>query len=94
MSASRFRALPFGLRFALRDLLGDPRGFGIFIACIVIGVAAISGVSGLARSLSEGLAREGRTILGGDASFSMVARDFTPEQRASSRRAVVSRRFR
>ena len=82
MSASRFRALPFGLRFALRDLLGDPRGFGIFIACIVIGVAAISGVSGLARSLSEGLAREGRTILGGDASFSMVARDFTPEQRA------------
>jgi putative ABC transport system permease protein len=82
MSASRFRALPFGLRFALRDLLGDPRGFGIFIACIVIGVAAISGVSGLARSLSEGLAREGRTILGGDASFSMVAREFTPEQRA------------
>lgn len=82
MSASRFRALPFGLRFALRDLLGDPRGFGIFIACIVIGVAAISGVSGLARSLSEGLAREGRTILGGDASFSMVARDFTPEQRS------------
>lgn len=82
MSASRFRALPFGLRFALRDLLGDPRGFGIFIACIVIGVAAISGVSGLARSLSEGLAREGRTILGGDASFSMVARAFTPEQRA------------
>lgn len=75
-------ALPFGLRFALRDLLGDPRGFGVFIACIVIGVAAISGVSGLSRSLSEGLAREGRTILGGDASFSLVARDFSPEQRA------------
>lgn len=86
MAASRFNArllaLPFGLRFALRDLLGDPRGFGIFIACIVIGVAAISGVSGLSRSLGEGLAREGRTILGGDASFSMVARSFPPEQRA------------
>ncbi|MGJ0509463.1 MAG: ABC transporter permease [Methylocystis sp.] len=86
MSASRlgarFSALPFGLRFALRDLLGDRRGFGVFIACIVIGVAAISGVSGLSRALTEGLAREGRSILGGDASFSMVARDFAPEQLA------------
>ncbi|MCX7900083.1 MAG: ABC transporter permease, partial [Methylocystis sp.] len=69
-------------RFALRDLLGDPRGFGIFIACIVIGVAAIAGVSGLSRSLTEGLAREGRTILGGDASFSLVSRELSPEQRA------------
>lgn len=82
MQAARFNRLPFGLRFALRDLLGDPRGFGIFMACIVIGVAAISGVSGLSRSLAEGLAREGRTILGGDASFSLVAREFSPEQRA------------
>ena len=75
-------ALPFGLRFALRDLLGDPRGFRIFIACIVIGVAAISGVSGLSRALSQGLAREGRTILGGDASFAVVSRELTPDQRA------------
>ena len=82
MSALRFGALPFALRFALRDLLGDPRGFGVFIACIVIGVAAISGVSGLSRSLAQGLAREGRTILGGDASFSLVSREFSPEQRA------------
>ncbi|MBG0793810.1 FtsX-like permease family protein [Methylocystis sp. H62] len=81
MKPMRFAALPFALRFALRDLLGDPRGFGVFIACIVIGVAAISGVSGLSRSLAQGLAREGRTILGGDASFSLVSREFSPEQR-------------
>lgn len=81
--ASPLQRLPFALRFALRDLLGDPRGFGVFIACIVIGVAAISGVSGLSRALSDGLAREGRTILGGDASFSLVYRDFTPEERAA-----------
>lgn len=79
--APRFRSLPFGLRFALRDLLGDPRGFSVFIACIMIGVAAISGVSGLSRSLATGLAREGRTILGGDAAYSLVAREITPEQR-------------
>ncbi len=74
--------LPFGVRYALRDLSADPRGFGIFIACIVIGVAAISGVAGLSRSLAEGLAREGRTILGGDASFSLVARELSAQQRA------------
>jgi len=82
MTTRRFAGLPFGLRFALRDLLGDPRGFGVFIACVVIGVAAISGVSGLSRSLAQGLAREGRTILGGDASFSVVARELTADQRA------------
>ena len=79
---SKIQKLPFALRFALRDLLGDPRGFGVFIACIVIGVAAISGVSGLSHSLAQGLAREGRTILGGDASFSLVSREFSHEQRA------------
>ena len=78
----RFARLPFGLRFALRDLFGDPRGFGVFIACVAIGVAAIFGVSGLSRSLAQGLAREGRTILGGDASFSVVARELTADQRA------------
>lgn len=74
--------LPFSVRFAWRDLIGDPRGFGVFIACIVIGVAAISGVSGLSRALSQGLAREGRVILGGDASFSLAYRQPTPEERA------------
>jgi len=74
--------LPFFLRFALRDLLGDPRGFGIFAACIVIGVAAISGVAGLSGTLTRGLAREGRTILGGDASFSLAYRAPSDAERA------------
>jgi putative ABC transport system permease protein len=74
--------LPLALRFALRDLIGDPRGFGVFIACIVVGVAAISGVSALSHSLAAGLAREGRLILGGDISFSLVHRDLEPQERA------------
>ena len=74
--------LPLALRFALRDLLGDPRGFGVFIACIVIGVAAISGVNGLSRALSQGLAKEGRTILGGDISFNLSHRELEPQERA------------
>lgn len=75
------RRLPLALRFALRDLSGDLRGFGVFIACIVIGVAAISGVSGLSRSLALGLAQEGRVILGGDVSFGLVNRDLSPQER-------------
>jgi putative ABC transport system permease protein len=85
MNAARrrfFDRFPLPLRFAARDLSGDPRGFAIFIACIIIGVAAISGVSGLASALATGVAREGRTILGGDASFALPHRRLTAEERA------------
>ncbi len=81
MSVS-LRPAALAFRFALRDLLGDPRGFGVFIACIVIGVAAIAGVNGLSRSLAEGLAREGRTILGGDLSFNLSHRGLDASERA------------
>jgi putative ABC transport system permease protein len=74
--------LPLALRYALRDLIGDPRGFGVFVACIAIGVAAISGVEGLSFSLAQGLAHEGRALLGGDVSISVSHRDFSDEQRA------------
>jgi putative ABC transport system permease protein len=81
------RRLPLPLRFALRDLSGDFRGFAVFIACIVIGVAAISGVGAASRSLAAGLAREGRTILGGDVALAVTSRGFTPPQRAFLERA-------
>src|SRR5947209_7760233 len=67
--------VPLLLRLAMRDLRGGISGFGIFIGCIFLGVWAITAVSALSHSLSDGLAREGRTILGGDVSF---ARSHTP----------------
>lgn len=70
------------LKLAMRDLRGGLSGFGVFIACIAIGVAAIVGVSSLARGLSDGLAREGRTIMGGDMSFAFLQREATVEERA------------
>ncbi len=63
-------ASPLILRLALRELRSGLRGFGIFLACIALGVAAIAGVSSLSRSLTEGIGREGRRILGGDMAFS------------------------
>ena len=55
--------------------------FGLFIACIALGVAAIAGVGSFARSLGDGLAREGRVILGGDASFSLMSREASAPER-------------
>lgn len=71
------------LRLAFRDLRGGFSGFRVFLACLALGVAAIAGVGSLARGLSEGLAREGRNILGGDAAFSLIHREATPAERAA-----------
>ncbi len=78
MSAVRYAAL---LRFAVRDLRGGLEGLRIFLACIAIGVAAIVAVNSLARSLEDGLARDGRTLLGGDAAFSLIHRELSADER-------------
>ena len=63
------------LRYAWRELRGGLRGFYVFIACIALGVMTISGVGSVAASLGDGLAREGRTLLGGDVAFSLFQRE-------------------
>jgi putative ABC transport system permease protein len=68
-------------RFALRDLRGGLEGLRIFLACIAIGVAAIVAVNSLARAMEDGLARDGRTLLGGDAAFSLIHRELSPDER-------------
>lgn len=74
------RMLP--LRFALREMRGGLRGFYVFIACIALGVMAISGVGSLAAGLVDGLARQGQVILGGDLAFSLVQREATADELA------------
>ncbi len=74
--------MPLVLRLALRELRGGLTGFGIFLGCIALGVAAIAGVSSISRSLTEGLTREGRRILGGDMAFSLIHRQAGPAERA------------
>ena len=79
--------LAIPLRFALRDLRGGLRGFYVFIACIALGVMAIAGVNSFASSLGDGLAREGRTILGGDLAFTLIHREADTAERAFLDRA-------
>lgn len=70
------------LRFALRELRGGLKGFYIFIACIALGVAAISGVTSVSRALTEGISQEGQAILGGDLSFRLVHRQVSEDERS------------
>ena len=76
------RPAPFQpLQFALRELRGGLRGFAVFIACIALGVMAVAGVGSVSASLTDGLAREGRVILGGDLSFSLIQREASAAER-------------
>src|SRR5437763_1280072 len=79
-SVRRGPAASLAMRYALRQLRGGLRGFYVFIACIALGVMAIAGVGSVAASLGEGLAREGRTLLGGDVAFSLIQREAKPDE--------------
>ncbi len=64
---------PFGLaqlalpaKLAMRDLRGGVRGLRVVLACLALGVAAIAAVGSLHSAVNQGLATEGRQLLGGD----------------------------
>jgi putative ABC transport system permease protein len=67
---------------ALRELRGGLRGFHIFVACLALGVAVITGVGALADSLRAGFERQGQSLLGGDVALSRPHRRLEPQERA------------
>lgn len=75
------RAVALSLRLALRELRGGLRGFYVFLACLALGVAAIAGVGSVSRALTDGLASEGQTILGGDMDFRLTHRQASTAER-------------
>src|SRR5260370_16972651 len=72
--------LPLAFRLARREMRGGLRGFGIFLACLTIGVAAIAGVGSLAAAIDAGLKGDARIVLGGDVEFNLVNPSPTPPQ--------------
>ena len=68
------------LRLALRNLRSGLRGFWILLACLTMGVAAIAMIGSLASSIERGLVEQGQVLLGGDAEFSLVQREASPEE--------------
>ncbi|WP_432450587.1 ABC transporter permease [Aliiroseovarius marinus] len=59
---------------ARREMRGGLRGFRIFLACLVLGVAAIAAIGSVREGLRAGLASQGAVLLGGDASVSFTYR--------------------
>ncbi|MFC5069881.1 ABC transporter permease [Flaviflagellibacter deserti] len=80
VDAPRAPGLLLSLKLALRELRNGLSGFRIFVACLALGVASIAGVGSIAQGLQDGLEREGRAILGGDAAFSLVHREASPDE--------------
>ncbi|MFU8897985.1 MAG: ABC transporter permease [Roseinatronobacter sp.] len=68
-------------KIARRELRGGLRGFWVFLACLALGVGAIAAVGSVRGAIDDGLAREGATLLGGDAELRMTYRFATPEER-------------
>lgn len=54
------------LRLARRELRSGARGLYLVLLCLAVGVAAIAAVGSLRSAIALGLARDGRTLLGGD----------------------------
>jgi putative ABC transport system permease protein len=69
-------------RLARRELRSGLSGFRIFFASLVLGVMAIAAVGSLSEAFLTGLAQQGRVLLGGDVSVSLVHRRTTPAEHA------------
>src|SRR5262249_57548292 len=60
------RRVPLVLSLALREQRNGLKGFYVFIACVALGVAVITGVGALADALRASFERQGETLIGGD----------------------------
>jgi putative ABC transport system permease protein len=74
---------PLALRLAARELRAGVRGFGIFLACIALGVGTIAAAGSTAQAFRMGLASQAREIVGGDLAVTVEQRQFTPGERAA-----------
>ena len=68
--------------FATRELRSGLRGFGIFLACLALGIAAIAAVGSTRTAILKGLERDGAALLGGDAELQFTYRFATEDERA------------
>ncbi|EFL49985.1 protein of unknown function DUF214 [Solidesulfovibrio fructosivorans JJ]] len=77
------KEIGLAFRLAGRELRAGFRGFGIFLACLALGVAAVAGVKSLAASYQAGLAEDAASLLGGDLEAALSQRPATAEERAA-----------
>src|SRR5205823_8679815 len=71
----------YAFRLATRELRGGVRGFRIFLACLVLGVAAIAGIGSLTEAVLAGIRADARLLLGGDVSVHLTYRSANEAER-------------
>ncbi len=77
------RASPlYAFRLARRELRGGIGGLRVFVAALVLGVAAIAGIGSLAASLAAGIGGNAKALLGGDVEAVLAYRPADPAERA------------
>jgi len=78
-----FDDMTLAARLARRELRTGLRGFGVFLACLALGVAAVAGVRSLSASYAAGLAEDAAALLGGDIEAALSQRPAAPEELAA-----------
>ena len=73
--------LPYPFRLAARELRAGVRGFRIFLACLVLGVAAIAGIGSLGAAVGSAIRDDARTLFGGDVAARLAHRQAAPDER-------------
>ncbi|MDX1575166.1 MAG: FtsX-like permease family protein, partial [Kiloniellales bacterium] len=68
--------------FARRELRAGVHGFRIFLACIALGVAAITAVGWVSEAMLAGLRQDGQEILGADLDIRLRHREIADRQLA------------
>ncbi|MEM8980569.1 MAG: FtsX-like permease family protein [Pseudomonadota bacterium] len=82
MSGSQSLSAQVAARFALRELRGGLKGFQIFLACLALGVAALTAVGTVRESILQGLSQNAALLLGGDAELALTYRFADEAERA------------
>lgn len=73
--------LPQAIRLARRELRSGLRGFGVFLACLFLGVFAISAIGSFTEAARAGLLTDASALLGGDLEVRLNHRPLTEQQR-------------
>jgi putative ABC transport system permease protein len=69
------------LTLARRELRGGVRGFRVFLACLVLGVATIAAVGSLEASVQAAIRGDARALIGGDVSAQLALRPASATER-------------
>lgn len=80
-TASHRWRLPRLLALSLRELRSGLGGFRVFVACVALGVAVITGVGALSDAMRSGFERQGEVLLGGDVTMARPHRRAEPGER-------------